>query len=75
MVTPVGATVEDVAYETPWRRDHPRRACIGFSGGGNHPAAGDKASEHFLEFFTATIRNENTRAAYVQAAAVVRTIR
>lgn len=31
-------------------------------------AAGDKASEHFLEFFAATIRNKNTRAAYVQAA-------
>jgi hypothetical protein len=33
--------------------------------------AGDKASEHFLEFFAATIRNKNTRAAYVQAAAQV----
>ena len=32
-------------------------------------AAGDKASEHFLEFFAATIRNPNTRAAYIQAAA------
>lgn len=32
-------------------------------------AAGDKASEHFLEFFAATIRNKNTRAAYVEAAA------
>jgi integrase/recombinase XerD len=32
-------------------------------------AAGDKASEHFLEFFAATIRNKNTRAAYVQAIA------
>jgi site-specific recombinase XerD len=32
-------------------------------------AAGDKASEHFLEFFAATIRNRNTRAAYVQAIA------
>jgi integrase/recombinase XerD len=32
-------------------------------------AARDKAGEHFLEFFAATIRNKNTRAAYVQAAA------
>lgn len=32
-------------------------------------AAGDKASEHFLEFFAATIRNKNARAAYVQAIA------
>jgi site-specific recombinase XerD len=32
-------------------------------------AAGEKTSEHFLEFFAATIRNRNTRAAYVQAAA------
>jgi site-specific recombinase XerD len=32
-------------------------------------AAGNKASERFLEFFAATIRNKNTRAAYVQAAA------
>jgi integrase/recombinase XerD len=32
-------------------------------------SAGDKASEHFLEFFAATIRNKNTRAAYVQTAA------
>lgn len=32
-------------------------------------AAGDKASEHFLEFFAATIRNKNTRMAYVQAIA------
>ena len=31
--------------------------------------AGDKASEHFLEYFAATIRNKNTRAAYVQAVA------
>lgn len=31
--------------------------------------AGEKASEHFLEFFGAAIRNKNTRAAYVQAAA------
>src|ERR1700730_6699773 len=43
------------------------------SGGFPVPAiiadAGAKASEHFLEFFAATIRNPNTRAAYVQAAA------
>lgn len=32
-------------------------------------SAGVKTSEHFLEFFAATIRNRNTRAAYVQAAA------
>lgn len=32
-------------------------------------AAGDKATEHFLEFFAATIRNKNTRAAYVTAVA------
>lgn len=32
-------------------------------------SAGDKASEHFLEFFAATIRNKNTRVAYVQASA------
>jgi hypothetical protein len=32
-------------------------------------AAGDKTSEHFLEFFGATIRNRKTRATYVQAAA------
>lgn len=32
-------------------------------------AAGDKASEHFLEFFAATIRNKNTRTAYVTAVA------
>jgi hypothetical protein len=31
--------------------------------------AGARASEHFLEFFAATIRNKNTRAAYVQVAA------
>src|SRR5450631_1261198 len=30
-------------------------------------AAGDNASEHFLEFFAATIRNKNTRAAYITA--------
>jgi hypothetical protein len=29
-------------------------------------AAGDEATEHFLEFFAANIRNRNTRAAYVQ---------
>ncbi len=32
-------------------------------------AAGDEASEHFLDFFAGNIRNPNTRAAYVQAAA------
>ena len=31
--------------------------------------AGDKASEHFLEFFAATNRMPNMREAYVQAAA------
>src|SRR5664279_3554094 len=31
--------------------------------------AGAQASEHFLEFFAANIRNKNTRTAYVQAAA------
>ena len=31
--------------------------------------AGEKTSEHFLEFFAATIRNKNTRAAYMQAVA------
>ena len=30
-------------------------------------AAGDKASMRFLEFFAATIRNSNTRRAYVRA--------
>ena len=30
-------------------------------------AAGGKASEHFLEFFAATIRNKNTRMAYYRA--------
>jgi site-specific recombinase XerD len=43
------------------------------SGGFPVPAiiadAGHKASEHFLEFFAATIRNKNTRAAYMQAVA------
>jgi hypothetical protein len=43
------------------------------SGGFPVPAiiadGGDKASEHLLEFFAATIRNKNTRAAYVQAVA------
>jgi hypothetical protein len=31
--------------------------------------AGDGAARRFLEFFTATIRNPNTRAAYAQAVA------
>jgi hypothetical protein len=30
--------------------------------------AGEKAAEHFLEYFAASIRNPNTRAAYLQAA-------
>lgn len=29
--------------------------------------AGERASERFVEFFTATIRNKNTRAAYARA--------
>jgi site-specific recombinase XerD len=32
-------------------------------------SAGNKASEHFLEFFAATIRNRSTRAAYMTAIA------
>jgi integrase/recombinase XerC len=32
-------------------------------------AAGDQASRRFLEFFTVTIRNPNTRAAYAPAVA------
>jgi integrase/recombinase XerD len=31
--------------------------------------AGEKTSEHFLEFFAATIRNRNTRTAYMKAVA------
>src|SRR6059036_1488546 len=31
--------------------------------------AGDRAAWRFIEFFTATIRNKNTRAAYAQAVA------
>ncbi|MDP4026263.1 hypothetical protein Q8W71_26915 [Methylobacterium sp. NEAU 140] len=30
-------------------------------------AAGERAAYHFLEFFTAQIRNPNTRRAYVRA--------
>jgi site-specific recombinase XerD len=30
--------------------------------------AGDRAQERFIEFFTANIRNRNTRRAYAQAA-------
>jgi hypothetical protein len=30
-------------------------------------AAGDRARERFIEFFTASIRNRNTRRAYAQA--------
>ena len=30
-------------------------------------AAGDKAAIRFIEFFTANIRNPNTRAAYARA--------
>src|SRR5689334_15800378 len=30
-------------------------------------AAGEQAAWRFIEFFTATIRNKNTRAAYAQA--------
>ena len=30
-------------------------------------AAGDRAQERFIEFFTANIRNRNTRRAYAQA--------
>ena len=36
--------------------------------------AGEKAAWRFLEFFTVNIRNKNTRAAYRQAAGVVRTL-
>ena len=32
-------------------------------------AAGDRAAQRFIEFFTANIRNRNTRAAYAGAAA------
>ncbi|MCB9871213.1 MAG: hypothetical protein H6837_15260 [Planctomycetes bacterium] len=32
-------------------------------------ATGERAARRFLEFFTATIRNPNTRAAYARAAA------
>jgi site-specific recombinase XerD len=46
---------------------------LGRAGFGSLPAiirrAGDKAAWRFIEFFTATIRNRNTRAAYVQAVA------
>jgi hypothetical protein len=33
--------------------------------------AGQKTSEHFLEFFAATIRNKNTRVAYMQTVGAV----
>jgi hypothetical protein len=69
MVASVSKILKFVVCETAWRRDHPRRAFTGISGAAIIAAARDKASEHFLEFFAATIRNKNTRAAYVQAAA------
>jgi hypothetical protein len=55
------------------RGDVPSRLLPAPDGGFPAPAivanAGEKASEHFLKFFAATIRNRNTRAAYVQAVA------
>jgi hypothetical protein len=68
-VTPVSATLKSVVCERAWRRNYPRRTFIDFPVPAIIAAAGDKASEHFLEFFAATIRKKNTRAAYVQAAA------
>jgi integrase/recombinase XerD len=50
----------------------PRRE-LGRAGFENLPSlisrAGDRAAWRFIEFFTATIRNRNTRAAYAQAVA------
>lgn len=56
-------------FESEPRRDHHIHPAIGISGAGDHRGGRDKASEHFLEFFAATIRNKNTRAAYVTAVA------
>jgi hypothetical protein len=34
---------------------------------GDHPRQGESAGRRFIEFFTATIRNRNTRMAYARA--------
>jgi len=49
----------------------PFRACNATAGFHSLPTliaqAGEHASRRFLEFFTASIRNRNTRAAYAKA--------
>ncbi len=38
-------------------------------------AAGERASRCFIEFFTASIRNRNTRMAYARGKAILRLVR
>jgi hypothetical protein len=54
-------------------RAHPRRPrCAAV----HYPRQGERASRRFIEFFTANIRNRNTRMAYARAVkAVLRLVR
>jgi integrase/recombinase XerD len=69
MVGSLGATVKHAAVNEPGVEILPTVLPSEFPVPAIIAAAGDKASEHFLEFLAATIRNKNTRAAYVTAIA------
>ena len=62
---------KDLHVSNGHRHRHSRPAVIALPGG--LPAlierAGDRAARRFVEFFTATIRNANTREAYARAVA------
>jgi len=58
---------EHVAGETVTKKQH-ELGCLGFAGVPTIiSAAGERASFRFVEFFTANIRNENTRVSYGRA--------
>ena len=58
------------AYQLPARPAPAELQTVGLEGlPALIAAAGERAARRFLEFFTATIRNPNTRAAYARAAA------
>ena len=64
---PASSPLAHVVCEEVWARNSPRRLSIGLSGAGNHRCGWRQTDRALPEFLAVTIRNKNTRAAYMTA--------
>jgi hypothetical protein len=64
---PASSPLAHVVCEEVWARNSPRRLSIGLSGAGNHRCGWRQTDRALPEFLAGTIRNKNTRAAYMTA--------